>query len=479
MPFLVKQLGVETYGLWALITAITGYFLILDLGMSTAVGRLMAGCRASGDLAKLNTIISTVAVLFIAICFVIWMVTFAIVTIFFQFFHVPPAQYMDVHNALMINGLSIGLFVLGVPFYSMLWGYERFDLANSVDIPVLLARTAMVFWLFREGGSLVELSFLTLLGNVASAILYMLQCWRLEPRLSVKPSHCSLEVAKSLFHFAKYYSFLTISRTLTAQIGTLIVGHGLNYQMVTTFSVARQLTVYSNNFIVSVTQVATARAAVLYFGDQIDRQRALFIEGGKYAMALSCFFAIGFFVLGAPFLMVWQRGLLDHAYLPLIVLTIGEIVPMSQWVTFGIITSMGKHRILGIFAVLEAVAIVASAPALASEFRVVGVCAAVGFAGFVFRGLCQFVYGCKLLEITPLSYTRKVFVPVLIPSFMQLGLFGLASIWFAPRSWPQLILAGAIYALSYGLLLSPFLFGWRKLPRHARMLLQRIQGPVA
>jgi O-antigen/teichoic acid export membrane protein len=297
--------------------------------------------------------------------------------------------------------------------------------------------------------------------------------------LSLKFSHFSLDIVKKLFQFGVYFSFLNTMRTLTSQIGTLIVGHGLSNRTVATFSIARQLIVYSNNFIVSVTQVATARAAVLYFGEQIDRQRALFIDGGRYAMALSCFFAIGFFALGSPFLTVWQGGRQNDAYLPLLILTVGEIIPMSQWVTFGVVISMGKHRLLGAFAVLEGVVILILASVLVGPFGIVGVCVAIAFAGFVFRGVCQWLYGCRLLEISPLSYVRKTFLPVLIPSVILFGLFSLLRVWSVPNSWPQLVLAGAIYSLTYILLLTPFLFSWRVLTQFARILLRRIQSREA
>ena len=41
-PYLVRRLGVTTYGLWIVIGAFTGYFALLDLGLRGSVGRQLA-----------------------------------------------------------------------------------------------------------------------------------------------------------------------------------------------------------------------------------------------------------------------------------------------------------------------------------------------------------------------------------------------------------------------------------------------------
>ena len=42
MPYLIQVMGTSTYGLWVLIGTLTGYFGVLDLGVSAALGRLIA-----------------------------------------------------------------------------------------------------------------------------------------------------------------------------------------------------------------------------------------------------------------------------------------------------------------------------------------------------------------------------------------------------------------------------------------------------
>src|SRR3954451_23118341 len=68
LPFLISKLGRDTYGFWTLIVASAGYFLVLDFGVSGAVGRLVAGHRSKDDIRNVNVVISTTAVLLLGLC---------------------------------------------------------------------------------------------------------------------------------------------------------------------------------------------------------------------------------------------------------------------------------------------------------------------------------------------------------------------------------------------------------------------------
>src|SRR5918996_2457102 len=71
LPFLVSRLGRDTYGFWVLIVATAGYFLVLDFGVSGAVGRLVAGHKSKNDIRAINIVISTTAILLLGLCTVV------------------------------------------------------------------------------------------------------------------------------------------------------------------------------------------------------------------------------------------------------------------------------------------------------------------------------------------------------------------------------------------------------------------------
>ena len=58
-PFLVHQLGNDGYGLWSLYMAFTGYFTLIDFGVSPAIVRYSSKYAAPGDEAAEQEILAT------------------------------------------------------------------------------------------------------------------------------------------------------------------------------------------------------------------------------------------------------------------------------------------------------------------------------------------------------------------------------------------------------------------------------------
>ena len=138
MPYLVFQLGPTRYGLWVLISALTGYFSILDLGIGGAVARNVAFHRSKNDLDGVNRLMSSALAIMLGVACVAVLATCGVLLVFFRIFDVPADQVVAVQGAVLLVGVTLALnFPLGM-FGGVLWAYERFDLQNRVDTCALL-----------------------------------------------------------------------------------------------------------------------------------------------------------------------------------------------------------------------------------------------------------------------------------------------------------------------------------------------------
>jgi len=53
-PYILRHLGAERFGIWALFFAFTGYLVALDLGVGSTMIRFISAERASGDRAAVT-----------------------------------------------------------------------------------------------------------------------------------------------------------------------------------------------------------------------------------------------------------------------------------------------------------------------------------------------------------------------------------------------------------------------------------------
>jgi O-antigen/teichoic acid export membrane protein len=463
MPHLIAQMGAPRYGLWTLVTGITAYLTLLDFGVTAAVWRLTARIRESDGATALNELISTAIVLLSGLCVVLCLATWLAASVFCDLFPVPPEQVPDVVAAIWIVGLSTALTIPFGAYVGLVWAYERFDLLNAVEIPAAVLRTAGVLIFVRHSWPLVHVAVIN--GAVSLLVVFSKTaiCYALAPQLRVRLRYVRRACVQELFSFGFWMNLLVLSRAVVPQIISACIARLISTSALTTFSVARQLVFYTNTFMNSATQVLAPRAMALGARAEAAPRTALLLEGGRYALALTLFFCGGFSAFGAQFINIWQHGTQNAAYPLLLILLAGELLPMSQWVTYSQIVGAQRQKFLAYTSALEGVAAVAAAALLLPHFGLAAACIGISIVATLIRGVLLWWLGCRLLDVPLRQYVRRVFVPVTAMAAAPVLAANAAGRWLQPASWGELAALAIAYALLYAALLGWFLLGAERL----------------
>jgi O-antigen/teichoic acid export membrane protein len=447
-PFLIRHLGQTGYGLWILLGSFTSYFGALDLGVRSSVGRYIAFYRARDDREGVNATLSTALAILSAAGTLALLLTFAGSFLFFAVFRVPAGEVAEVRLALMLVGLNLALMLLLNVFDATLWAGQRFDLLNAVDIPVVVTRTALSFWLIGSGYGLATLATITLATTVAGGLTKAVLSFRLDPGLRFAPRLVSRGTARTLYGYGIWYFLLSVARILTPQISPLIIGAYLAVRRVTAYNVASRLVGYTTSLLLAATGVLTPLVAALDARNEERQQRRLFLKGGKYCLALALFFLALFLFLGRPFITLWVGPELAYANGFLMVLGVGEVLPLSQWVTNSLLLGKNRHRLFACASIAENALAVGLALALVGPYGVYGVCVGMAVPGALCRGLFQMVYGCRSLGVPLATYARRALLPPLVTALPPTLLLAAVTFLHEPETWAQLVL----YAAGFGLL---------------------------
>ena len=458
-PFLVRHLGNTTYGLWILIGSLTGYFGLLDLGVRGSVGRYIAFHRAKHDQAGVNSILSTGLGILTAVGLLGLLLTGGIVLVFFHLFEVPPDQAAGTRLALLIVGLNLAAMLPLNVFDATLWAFQRFDALNVVDIVMVAMRTTLTFWMIGQGNGLVALALITLGCTLGGALAKATISFRLNPELRLGPSHIKRWAAGSLYGYGIWHVLLSLARMALPKLNPVIVGSRLGVAMVTPFAIATRLMEYATSILISSTGVLTPVATTLHAEESRDQQRKLFLLGGKYCLTLALFFCLLFLCLGRPFLILLMGPAFGSSSTLLTILAVGEILPLSQWATTSMILGMGRHRVLALMSLIEAMVGVGLAFMLLGPFGLAGVCVGMVLPGFIFRGTGPLIFGCRLAGVSPWDYVKRALLPPFAAAIVPgMGLALLAH-WKPPSSWPELVLETAIFGACYAVGALLILFG--------------------
>lgn len=446
-PFLINRLGDTTYGLWILIGSFTGYFGLLDLGVRGSVGRFIAFHRGRQDDDSVNQVLTTALALLCIPAMITVVGTLAAASLFFSMFDVPPEQALAVRMALLIVGANLALTFPASVFDGTLWGLQRFDVINAVDTVVVTVRTGLTLYLVANGHGLVALATITLVATIVAAVAKALAAYRIHKPLSIRPGHFRQGHVHELFGFGLWYFLLSVGRMFTSQLSRLLIGSGLGVALVTPFSIAASLIAYGNAFLVAGTGVLTPLATRFHARDEHEKQLRLFLQGGRICTFFGICLLGGYLCLGKAFLALWVGSDIDASFDVLVILALGELLPMSQSITGNILLAVARHKALSWITLLEAAICGVMTMALINFRGLTGPSLAVAIAAGLCRGLLFALYGCRTMQCLLRDYLRQSFVVPLVYSSPAVALLAAAVQWRTPQNWGQLLVCGACYSI--------------------------------
>lgn len=448
-PILRHELGDSTYGLWILIASILGYYGILDLGVRAAVGRNIAFHHSRGEPAEVNRVLSTALVSLGGASLLAVLGTTAAAFGYSNVLTVPADQHESVRLAILVAGLNLALTLPLSVFDAVLWAGQRFDAMNAVDIPAVVVRAVAGVWLVRSGHGLVALALLSLAVVAGMGLAKAVLSFRLLPGLRFAWRDADLGVARRLYGYGVWSWLLSITRMLPLQYIPLVVGVRLGAAAVTPYSVSNGLVSYSDSFLVGAAGVLTPLATKIHARGEEEKQRRLMVEGALGCLAMALGFLTVFVVLGEPFLIAWQGSTLGNAPLLLIVLMAGDVLPMSQRATQGVVLAQGRHKVLAIAGITECVVALSLAFVLAPWYGLLGVCLALAACGTVCRGVVPLVFGCRVVGLSVPRYLAEAFGPAVLIAFGPAALLYAVAQRTKPASLLELGLHGVGYAAAF------------------------------
>lgn len=456
-PYLVRELGATTYGIWLVIGSLVTYFGLLDLGVRGSVGRFLALHRAQGDRQQANATISTAMAICCVAGLVVMLTSIGAQSLFFQLFDVPPDLVSQTRIALELIFLSLALVFPFNLFDGILWSEQRFDIINAIDIPANVLRSFLCYLIVRQGYGISGLASVTVAVLVVVAILKAYFGFRNDPHLRISLSDINRRTASDLISYGSTRLLMTVARLSRLQLTNIVIGSAMSLATVTLYSIGRRLIDYSESAVASATGVIVPLATTLQAHGDDNRQKTLFVQGGKYTSALAfCF--LGFFIsLGRTFILLWMGPQFAVAGDLMMILAVGEILPLCQLTTTNILLGIDKHRFLALFMIAEACLLLTCGYIFSSSSSLIPFCYAAATLGTIFRGIMITVYGCRTLDVSIYTYLRSTLLPGFVCAILPSLAMTLLVQQFPPSRWVIFFAYCSLYAILCGIACSTLL----------------------
>lgn len=479
-PYIIRKLGEERYGIWALVFSIIDYFWFFDLGLNTAVTNFCARYLAEDEKEKINEVINTALFYFSIISFAIIGSTIFLSKNVEHFFHVSPAYQKEFSTLILITGISWGLCIVLHMFVSALDGFQRFDLTSRVSVFTIILRSAGSAWLLKMGYGLVEMGILFVSCQVLGYVLNFFNFRKVFGALRFSPALVKLSVFRQIVRYG-LHSFLASSSTLTLnQSGPVLIGHFLPTAFVGYYALPARLLQYAVDGVSRIALVTRSSAAELKASGRNEAVLELGIYSNRYSFTLFTPLVLVLLVFGSNLIRLWVGPEFAKHSAPLLpILLLATAFAMAgQFNSSALLFGLGKHDGYARLMLIEAVANVAGLFLVIPRYQIIGAAWVSCSLMLLFRGLLTPWLVCRSLDFPFLTYMHMIYLRPLLAALPVLALaYASKRWWISGETWMGLILISTILGSLY-VVLAFFVCVARK---HRHIFLSRIPilgGPL-
>lgn len=455
MPLLITRFGAADYGVYLLVSSVSGYFGLLDLGVGASLVKYVAEHRARGEQRDLSETVSTALVFYGAIGAVASVSLAVLALCGLPLFNLPESGVHLARNLLLVGAIaSLFAWPLGM-FNSVLAGHQRYDLTARLGVTGTAANILVTALVIASGhGPLMLLAGTSSVGLTVAAFSARLA------RRELGDTEISLRRAtwprlKRIFRFSSAVFVMQLCGVLVyQQTDRLVLGIFASAASITLYEAASKLHSLIRTLAGLTASAVMPTVSALDAAGRHNLILELFMRGTKYTVLLVTPVVVAVMALAGPFLRVWlgSTGFSDAEFSTM---AIGTQIYVSYWllnvnttIPGTIVNGIGKLRFALWYTVAGSLLNVLLSVILVQRLGVLGVIVGTVipyYLGFpVYMGVVSRLIGFRLQD-----WLRQVIAPAYPPLLIPLGIAIGGNLIGLSTSIPGIAIVGVAAVASY------------------------------
>ena len=353
VPFLIRGLGLEGFGIVTLISSIVGYFGVLDINLSAGSIRYLSHYHAQNDRERFAETFWFGFIFYTALgltgCILLFAFAHPLLSFFFNASDVPAEQTLQ---ALQLAGLGF-LFSQWQNYLMIVpQALQRYDRAAQGEafFGVMVNIISAVVAMTGSGIAYVIGARITV-----SALHSLWLVWLLSQlHLDLKPVWPRRSIAGDLTGFSAYAYLSRIASLLHQHADKLIIGAIAGPQALTFYAVPSQLASRILGLTYRLSSVIYPRVAALAALDESVQLRRMYLDVTRLLTYINVA-VLGIIALtGEEFLRRWVGAeFVDGSYPVLLLVTLGLLMDSLTNIPSMVNDGLGYPRVTGSFALVR------------------------------------------------------------------------------------------------------------------------------
>jgi O-antigen/teichoic acid export membrane protein len=436
IPFIIRTLGTESFGLWSLVWSFVSLFSLIDMGIGSSVVKYVGEARGQGDLERQKKIVATIFWIYTALGAVLMLCVGASALFFNELFSIPEAQREAARMVLIILGARSALSIPLDLFRGILIGYQRYRVPNVYRTLGTIAYLILVLLFLPLAPTLWTLALLNMATGVIPRLLMVVYTRMHIPGVSLHIRHFDRSAVREVFSFSVYILIVQVAGLIYTRVDALIIQAYLSLEMVALYSIAMRLADTAERFCTQLNRVLTPVVAELQGAGEQENIRKVWFRGSKLSVAMATPLLLGLGFLAEPLIVTWTGPEFLPSVPALYFLVGATFIGVLQGNSENVLSMGGQQRFLAFALIGGQILNIALSVALIGPLGITG----VGMATLLSAapvGVCLIqIKAGRQLASSQWTFYRETVLPSL-PSALLIAVFlyGVQRRWEIDTLW--------------------------------------------
>ena len=236
IPYIVRGLGTDGYGILSIAWMVLGYFSVFDLGLSRATVKFVAEHLSPDKIDKVPELVWTSLGLLVLLGCGGGLLVAALVPMAVTHLFKMPASFIgEARTALFILAASMPVILGNDAIRGVLEATQRFDLVNYVKVPASICFYLAAAVAIPLGIGVVGIVLLLVLIRFTTAVIYLALCFRIIPGLRTN-LRVSREAMGPLTVYGGWIMVSNMTGPIFGYLERFLIASALSVSMLTYYS---------------------------------------------------------------------------------------------------------------------------------------------------------------------------------------------------------------------------------------------------
>jgi O-antigen/teichoic acid export membrane protein len=400
MPFIVRGLGPERFGVLSIVWAVLGSMILFDLGLSRTTTKFVAECLGRGEEQKFPSLFWTSFWSQVLIGVVLALPAAAAVPrLVDRYLKLSPAYASETKLCFLILAVSFPVVLGGNSIRGVLEAVQRFDVVNYVRIPTYIGMFLLPAIGLPFGLGLPAIVLLLVLSRLAAGLVYLAVCFSMFP--SIRKNYAlDYKLLRPLLSYGGWLSISNFLAPLLVYADRFVVGSVLGMSYVSYYTAPQEAISRGAVLPGALVTALFPTLATLDASGARERVRELCVRAIKSLLLIMTPVLLVIFVFAPQLLQLWLGA--DFAARSSGVLRIfcaGILVNSIAYVPFVLLQGLGRPDVTAKLHLLELPFYAAALAILLPRMGLAG--AALAWSFRLFLDACFLFAAASWLEMLP------------------------------------------------------------------------------